>query len=1027
MNISAWSIKNPIPAVMLFLLLTLGGLTSFVALNVQDIPDMDLPAVTILCSLPGASPAQLETDVARKLENAIATIQGLKHITTKIQDGSVSFIAEFRLEKSVQDAVNDVRSAVAMIRSDLPATMRDPIINKLDIGGGTILAYSVNSKNADDETLSSFVDDVVSKRVLTINGVGSVSRVGGADREARVALDPFKLRALGITVADISNRLQRVLTENSGGKSDVGGGEQAIRTLTDIKSVDQLRALELTLPNGQRIRLGEVASVEDTVAEVHSAAYLNGKPVVGFEISASKGGDQIAVAKEVRAALDELHTLYPEMRFTETFNLVAPVQEAFDGSMEMLYDGALLAVLVVWFFLKDFRATLISAFALPLSAIPAFLGMYYFGFSLNVITLLALSLVIGILVDDAIVEVENIMRHLRKGIPPLEAAREASTEIGMAVVATTLALVAVFLPTAFMGGTAGLFFRQFGITATLAILASLAVARMITPMMAAYLLKITSEHEQTEGPVKKAYLRSVVWCLKHRLLTISAASLFFIGSLALVSLLPAELMPPDDDPQTQVSVELPPGSTLAQTRDAAEAARKLVAGIPYVESIYTTIGGGSAGNNPAAVQGAEGVNKATLTVLLTAKNRPVIKSVIEKNIVKALAALPGVRTKVGLGGGGDKYVLELSGDNPEALASAADTAIKAIRTIPGFGTITSSAALVKPEITVRPNFAKAAEMGVATEDIAETLRISTVGDYEATAPKLNLAQRQIPVSIKLTAEARQDLSLLEQLSVPSSKPEIGTVTIGEIAEFEFSGGQSTIDRYDRSRNINLEIQLVGLSLGEAAQTVSKLPSIRNLPAGIKQVGVGDAEEMKELFDSFGIAMVAGILCIYCVLVLLFKDFLQPITILAALPLSFGGGFVALLLTGKSLSMPSLIGLIMLMGIATKNSILLVEYAIAARHEPGNDRASALLDACRKRVRPIIMTTIAMAAGMLPIAMGTGTADSPFRSPMAIAVIGGLATSTFLSLFVIPVVYTYVDDFEGFLRRLFRKRKPIKES
>jgi len=1020
MNISSWSIKNPIPSVMLFVLLTLGGLTSFVALNVQDIPDMDLPAVTILCSLPGAAPAQLETDVARKLENAIATIQGLKHITTKIQDGSVSFIAEFRLEKSAQDAVNDVRSAVSMIRADLPATMHDPIINKLDLGGGTILAYSVNAKNADDETLSAFVDDVVAKRLLAINGVGSVNRVGGANREAGVALDPFKLRALGITVADISNRLQRVLGESSGGKSDLGGGEQAIRTLTGIKSVDELRTLELTLPDGQRIRLGEVANVEDTVSEPRAQALLNGKPVVGFEISGSKGGDQIAVAKEVQTALNELEKLYPQMRFTETFNLVAPVQEAFNGSMEMLYDGALLAVLVVWFFLRDFRATLISAFALPLSAIPAFLGMVYFGFSLNVITLLALSLVIGILVDDAIVEVENIMRHLRKGLPPLEAAREASNEIGMAVIATTLALVAVFLPTGFMGGTAGLFFRQFGITATLAILASLAVARMITPMMAAYLLKINAEHQEIEGPVKKAYLQAVRWCLKHRLLTMGAAILFFVGSLALVSQLPAELMPPDDDPQTQVSVELPPGSTLAQTGAAAEAARKLVAAVPYVDSIYTTIGGGSAGNDPAAAQSGGSVNKATLTVLLSSKNRPVLKSVIEKNINQALAALPGVRTKVGLGGGGNKYVLELSGDNPDALASAADAAIKDIRTIPGFGAITSSAALVKPEITVRPDFAKAAEMGVSTEDIAETLRISTVGDYAATAPKLNLAERQIPVSIKLIPEARQDLSILEQLSVPSSKPEIGAVTIGEIAEFGFSGGQSTIDRYDRSRNINLEIQLAGLSLGAATQTVSNLPSIRNLPPGIKQIGVGDAEEMQEVFASFGIAMVAGILCIYCVLVLLFKDFLQPITILAALPLSFGGGFVALLLTGKSLSMPSLIGLIMLMGIATKNSILLVEYAIAARHELGNDRTAALLDACRKRVRPIIMTTIAMAAGMLPIAIGTGTADSPFRSPMAIAVIGGLATSTFLSLFVIPVVYTYIDDFENFMRRLFRK-------
>ncbi len=1028
LNISAWSINNPIPSVMLFVLLTLGGLVSFKALNVQDIPDMNLPAITIVCSLPGASPAQLETEVARKIENAIATVQGLKHITTKIQQGNVSSMAEFRMDKPVQAALNDVRSAVSMIRANLPSAMHDPVINKLDVSGGTILAYSVNSANpayADDQTLSSFVDNTVTRRLLKLDGVGSANRVGGVDREISVALTPLTLRSLGITAADISNQLEQILGESSGGRTDLGDGEQAIRTMADIGSVEQLRALELSLPGGRRMRLGELAQVEDTVAEIRSIALLNGKPVVGFEIAASKGSNQITVAREVKAALAELQTLYPDMRFSETFNLVAPVKQSFDGSMEMLYDGALLAVLVVWLFLKNFRATLISACALPLSIIPAFLGMHYFGFSLNVVTLLALSLVIGILVDDTIVEVENIMRHLRKGISPYEAAKEAAAEIGMAVIATTLTLVAVFLPTAFMGGSAGLFFRQFGITATIAILASLAVARLITPMMAAYLLNITSDRDQSDGPIKHAYMKAVAWCLKHRLITMGGASLFFIGSLALTSLLPSELMPEDNDPQTQVSVELPPGVSLEQTRNTAEAARRLVAEVPYVESVYTTIGGGSAGNNPAALQGVEGVNKATLTILLASKNRSVLKSVTEKSISKALQALPGARTNVGLAGGSDKYVLKLTGDHPQVLISAANTVIKQLRTVPGFGTVTSSAALVRPEIVVRPDFAKAAELGVTTDDIGETLRISTVGDYPTTAPKFNLAQRQIPISVKLVPEARRNLSVLEQLAVPSSKPEIGTVTIGEIAQFKYSGSQSTINRYDRSRYIDLNIQLAGLTLGAAAKTVNDLPSVGNLPQGVKQVGTGDAEEMQELFDSFGIAMMAGILCIYCVLVLLFKDFLQPITILAALPLSFGGSFIALLITGKSLSMPSLIGLLMLMGIATKNSILLVEYAIVARRKLGCDRIAALLDACHKRVRPIVMTSVAMAAGMLPIAIGTATADSTFRSPMAIAVIGGLATSTLLSLFVIPVVYTYADDFEGLMRRVFRKNSNTK--
>lgn len=1016
MNVSAWSIRNPIPAVMLFVLLTFGGLIGFKAMNVQNIPDMDLPAVNVSCTLPGASPSELETDVARKIENAIATVQGLKHITTKVQDGSVNILAEFRLEKPVQEAVNDVRSAVSMVRSELPDNLHDPVVTKLDLAGGPILAYTVGSAQLDDEALSWFVDNTVSKRLLALRGVGSVDRVGGVDREIMVALDPVKLQSLGVTVADISHQLHLVQGESAGGRTELGGGEQLVRTLANMSSVEQLRSLEFSLADGRRIRLGQVATVNDTVAEPRALALLNGKPVVGFEVARSKDSNEVEVAVAVQKAIAELRMTNPDVEFTEAFNLVIPVVQSFQGSMQMLYDGAILAVLVVWFFLRDWRATLISAVALPLSAIPAFLGMYYLGFSLNVVTLLALSLVIGILVDDAIVEVENIMRHLRMGKTPYQAAMEAADEIGMAVIATTLALVAVFLPTAFMSGAAGLFFKQFGLTATLAILASLVVARLITPMMAAYLLKVTAEHIESEGRIKRIYMSAVAWCLKHRLATIIGAAAFFIGTLALTPLLPKGFIPPDDDPQTQVAVELSPGATLAQTQASAEEARKLVAGVRYVNSVYTTIGGGSAGGDPSAAQGPGEVRKAMLTVLLAdSKDRPVLKDTIEHNIRDVLHALPGVRTKVGLGGGSEKYVLNLGGDDPQALGLAARSVERELRTVVGFGAITSSAALVRPELAIRPDFAQAADLGVTTDAISETLRVSTVGDYDVALPKLNMDQRQVPIVVKLTANSRQNLSVLERLAVPSNKPGVGTAMVGQVAHLQFSSGPAVIDRYDRARNINFEIELAHMDLGDAAKLVQGLASIRNLPPGVKQISAGDAEEMAELFASFGIAMLTGVLCIFIVLVLLFKDFLQPITILGALPLSFGGSFVALLLTGKGLSMPSLIGLIMLMGIATKNSILLVEYAIVARRDHGMNRLDAVLDSCRKRARPIVMTSIAMAAGMLPIALGTGTADSPFRSPMAIAVIGGLATSTFLSLFVIPVVYTYLDDLENWIR------------
>ncbi|MCK9605421.1 MAG: efflux RND transporter permease subunit [Methylomonas sp.] len=1029
MNVSAWCIRNPIPAMMLFVLLSFAGLLSFKVMKVQNFPDLDLPTVTVSASLPGASPSQLETEVARKIENAIATLHGLKHMTSKVQDSNVTITAEFRLEKPVQEALDDVRSAVSKVRTDLPGDLRDPVVTKLDLAGSPILAFTVSSAQRDDEALSWFVEDTVAKRLLSVRGVGAVNRVGGVSREVTIALDPLKLQALGATAADISRQLREMQRESAGGRIDLGSGEQPVRTLANVASVAEMRPLQLSLGDGRRIRLDQVAQIDDGFAEPRAAALLNGKPVVGFEVTRSRGASEVEVGAGVQTALAELRAGNPDIEFTEAFNFVTPVKEEFQGSMTMLYEGGLLAVLVVWLFLRDWRATFISAVALPLSVIPAFLGMEYLGFSLNVITLLALSLVIGILVDDAIVEVENIVRHLRMGKTPYQAAMQAADEIGLAVVATTFALVAVFLPTAFMSGVAGRFFKQFGWTAALAILASLLVARMLTPMMAAYLLKSKDHAEQPEGPIMHRYIQLAAWCLKHRVTTICGAAAFFVGSLFLIPLLPQGFLPADDNPQTQVFVELSPGASLAQTKTAAETARRLVAGIPYVNSIYTTIGAGSAGTDPmASSQGSGEVRKATLTITLAnRRDRPIRKQVIEQQIRQALEKLPGVRTKVGLGASGEKYVLVLSGDDPQSLNTAARNVERDLRTISGLGSIASSAALVRPEIAVRPDFSRAADLGVTTAALAETLRIATMGDYDWSLSKLNLAQRQIPIVVKLAAAGRRDLAVLERLAVPSAKPGIGAVMVGQVAKLELSSGPAVIDRYDRSRNINFEIELASLPLGDVTTAVQNLPSIKNLPTGVKRIDIGDAEMMQELFASFGLAMLTGVLCIFIVLVLLFKDFFQPITILAALPLSFGGGFVALLLTGKAFSMPSLIGLVMLMGIATKNSILLVEYAIVARRDHGMNRMEALLDACHKRARPIVMTTIAMGAGMLPIVLGTGDADSSFRSPMAVAVIGGLVTSTFLSLLVIPVAYTYLDDFKELGKALWRRYSGSKPS
>jgi len=1013
---------------MLFVLLTVAGFIAFGSMKVQNFPDLDLPTITVNASLPGAAPTQLETDVARKLENALAPLQGLKHITTKVQDGTVSITAEFRMEKPVQEAVDDVRSAIQSVRADLPGELRDPIVQKINLAGTPVLAYTLRSNRMDDEALSWMVDKEITRKLLSLRGVGAVNRVGGVTREVHISLDINRLQALGITAAEVSRQLKQIQQEGSGGRMDLGVGEQAVRTLATVKSAQEVGQIELATSRGAHVRLDQVAKVSDTLAAPRSAASLNGTPVVGFEVVRSKGESEVAVGHLVRKALADFQIQHPDVEITESFDFVTPVEEEYSSSLILLYEGAILAVLVVWLFLRDLRATFVSAVALPLSVIPAFIGMAYLGFSINVVTLLALSLVIGVLVDDAIVEVENIVRHLRMGKTPYQAAMDAADEIGLAVIATTFTLIAVFLPTAFMSGIPGKFFKQFGWTASLAVFASLVVARVLTPMMAAYMLKpiVTPEKEPRW---LTHYMVWVAWCMKHRVVTMVMATLFFIGSIMLVPLLPQGFIPPDNNSQTQVYVELPPGSTLEQTQASAEQARTLLASIKDVQSVYTTIGGGSAGSDPFAGSGAAEVRKATLTIQLTERSQRPLKQQIENDIRQALQQLPGVRTKVGLGGSGEKYVLVLTGDDPQALQTAAMAVENDLRTVNGLGSIASTASLVRPEIAVRPDFAKAADLGVTSAAISDTLRVATLGDYDAALPKLNLSQRQVPIVVRLSDDARKDLGVLERLIIPGSK---GPVMLGQVASIELASGPAVIDRYDRQRNVNFEIELSGMPLGDVTQAVQKLPSLQSLPPGVKVVEVGDAEVMGELFASFGLAMTIGVLCIYIVLVLLFKGFLHPLTILAALPLSLGGAFVGLLIAQKSFSMPSLIGLIMLMGIATKNSILLVEYAIEARRGkpaegsnpavPGMSRWDAMIDACHKRARPIVMTTIAMGAGMLPIALGWGAADTSFRSPMAIAVIGGLITSTVLSLLVIPVVFNYLDDLGQWVTRIYARLK-----
>ncbi len=1017
MNVSTYSIKNPLVAILLFVLLTLGGLFGFQQMKVQQFPDIDLPAVVVTVTLPGAAPSQLENDVAKKIENRLTSIEGIKHIRTTLQTGAATIATEFVLEKDIQEAMDDVRSAVGEVRGDLPAAANDPIITKVSTAGFPVVTYSVTGNNMSVQDLSWFVDDTITKRLSDIQGVSAISRIGGLEREITVAADPIVLSGLQLSIPQLSQQITGIQQDSAGGEAEVGNTTQTIRVLGAVERARELNDLQIAVPTGGTQALGRMAEVTDGAADPSSVAKLDGETVVAFNITRSRGASEVEVTKRVDAALAQLSAEMSNIEVEKVYDRATPVEEDYKSSLRMLIEGGILAVVVVFLFLRNIRATIVAAVALPLSVIPTFLGMYLFDFSLNIISLLALSLVIGVLVDDAIVEVENIIRHLRMGKTPYEAAMEAADEIGLAVIATTFTLIAVFLPTAFMGGVVGQFFRQFGWTAAMAIFASLLVARLITPMMAAYILRPEKQRVEKQSALMTWYLKIVSWTLHHRWLTMGATLLLFIGSLALVQLLPTSFIPDNDIDQTRVGIELTPDVELEDTERVTAAARERILALPEVTHVFSSVGQAQEAMGPNSSSGSGGAkNIASLDIVLAPRAERISKKEIEQQISAILTEVPSARFTVGLSSGGETgYSFSLTSTNPQVLEQTAQQIMTDIRALPIAGAVTSDRSLPQQELTVTPDRLAMADKGVTTQDIATTLRIATVGDYEQRLSKLNLDTRQIPIVVRLPDVAKQNVNQLEGLYVPSTRPAGQGVRVGEVADLDFGTGPAQISRLDRERSITITVQPGAGELGDLVEAVKNTPTMQQLPASITMIAQGQAENMAELFSGFVIAMSVGIICILGVLILLFGKILQPFTILMALPLSIGGAFVGLVITGSSLSMPSMIGFIMLMGIATKNSILLVDYAIIAQNR-GLARFEAIIDACRKRARPIIMTTIAMGAGMLPLVFGWGDADPTFRRPMAAAVLGGLVTSTLLSLVVIPVVYTLMDDLSGWFAK-----------
>lgn len=1006
-KISSWSIKNPVPTILLFLLLTFAGIVAFPRLGIDEQPNIDIPTVSISATEPGAAPSELETEVTRKIEDTISGIPNIKHISSAVNEGVSNTTVEFELGTDIDRAVNDVRNNVSKIRTQLPEGVDEPIVSRVDFAGGAFATYTISSPTRSVEELSWFVDNDITKALLAQSGVGQVQRSGGVDREMRVNLDPARLDALGVTADHISSQLKQMNINMPGGRGTLGQQEQSIRTLGSASSADDLRQMQIALQNGGFAQLSSLGTVTDGSSEKRQSALLNNKPVVAFSIVRSTGSNIVDVEKRVDDELANLKKTMPvDMQITKIRTNARFVEESYHAAMEHLIIGAILAVAIIWIFLKDWRAALISGIAMPLSLIPTFLVMNMVGFTLNNMTLLALALVVGILVDDAIVEIENIVRHLGMGKRPFKAALDAADEIGLAVVATTMAIVVVFLPVAFMGGIPGQFFKSFGLTVAASVLFSLLVARMLTPLIAAHFMKAVP-HEPKPGRFMKAYMRMLDWALKHKKTTIYLAVAFFAISGFLFVKMPTSLVNSVDRGESIFTVELPPGATLNETESAVKQVGSTLMSRPEVKLVYASIGTPSTGSKGASTAGD--VNKASVYAVLKPRGeRKLSQQSFEAEIRKQLKYIPGTRISIGSSTGlSGKLKILLSSDDAAALKSTSDGLLNKMRRMPQLADVISSAALTRPEIIVKPDFTRAAQQGISVYTIARTASVATLGDNDSALPKFSLSSRQINMRVQLDPKYREDLDTIRNLRVQGLN---GLVPLGTVATVEFGAGPNQIDRYDRTRQVSIDASLKpGVTLGQALAAIHALPEFQNMPASVKETPSGDAEIQRDVFSGFGIAMMWAVLLIYAVLTLLFAGFLHPLTIMVAMPLSLGGAVLGLIIGHQSLGMYALIGIIMLMGIVTKNSILLVEYCIMAQAR-GTSQKQAIIESASSRVRPILMTTGAMVAGMAPIALGIG-AGAESRAPMAIAVIGGLVTSTLLTLVVVPVVYSLIDELQ----------------
>ena len=1014
-NISAWAIRNPVPPIVLFIALLLAGIFSFIQMDVNNNPDIDFPAAQIQISQPGAAPTELETQVTQKVEAAVRSVNGVDEINSGVREGSSSTFVQFAIGTPTDRAVNDIRDAVANIRSSLPEGILEPQVSRVDISGDPIGFFSVEATDMTLEQLSWYVDNTVAKRLLGVGGLAAVNRQGGVTREIRVTLDPDKLQAQGITAAQVNQQLRSTNLNAAGGRAEIAGSEQSVRVLGNARNAFDLSQTSISVAGGRTVKLADLGTVRDAYAEQRSIAKMGGRQVLAFSIEKAKGSSDVTVYEGVQKQLALLHKENPKVNFTLLYTSVPYTIGQYHSAIEAMIEGAVLAVLVVLVFLRDMRATIISAIAIPLSAIPAFWFMDLLGFSLNGLSLLALSLVAGVLVDDAIVEIENIVRHMRMGKTAYQASIDAADEIGLAVLATTSAIVAVFLPVGLMPGISGQFFKNFGLTVVVAVLVSLAVARLITPMAAAYFLKSHGHAEHGEGPMMDRYMRLLRWTLVHRWKTVAMGAFSLVLTVVMFTgipplgfkPLPLTFQPTINTDYSQVRIDLTPGSTLAQTEAITDRVRDMLAEAPEVEKAFSRISVGNASIN-----------------LTLKKDRKVTSVEFERSWAPRLNAIPDARVifqsqqNGGPGNTGRDITITLGGDDPVLLAATANKVVEEMRDLPELRAPRFNGDLLRPEIVIKPHLDLAASLGVTTQALSQTIRLATLGDIDQNSAKFSLSDRQIPIRVALSEESRRSLSTIENLPVPTTTG--GSVPLKVVADVSFGAGPVAIQRTNQIRRTSIGVDLApGLVTGDAMPKVEKLPTLAHLPEGIKRLTLGQAKWQAELFFNFIIAVLAGILLVFAVLVLLYKRVMPPFVNMGSLLLAPLGGAIALRLTGNALSMPTLIGFLMLLGIVAKNSILLVDFAIEEMNH-GVDKVAAIIDAGHKRAQPIVMTTVAMVAGMVPVSLSL-SGDGSWRAPMGITVMGGLILSTLLTLLIVPASFSLAVGFEQWIGPRLRRR------